>query len=37
MEEYLLPTREVRIESPKREPMKHIRKLFSFLNEEVNK
>jgi hypothetical protein len=34
MDKYLLPTREVHIESPKREPMRHFKKLFTFLNEE---
>ena len=36
IEDYVLPAREVRIPPPKREPMKHCRKLFSFLEEEVD-
>lgn len=36
IEDYVLPVREVRIPPPKREPMKHCRKLFSFLEEEVD-
>ncbi len=31
---YEIPTIEVHIVSPKREPMKHMRKLFTFLDEE---
>lgn len=31
---YVLPVKEVHISSPQREPMKHIRKLFTFLDEE---
>ncbi len=31
---YILPTIEIHITSPKREPMKHMRKLFTFLDEE---
>jgi hypothetical protein len=34
VDEYILPAREVHIESPKREPMGRRRKLFTFLNEE---
>lgn len=31
---FILPVREVHIEPPQRQPMKHTRKLFTFLNEE---
>lgn len=34
IKEFILPVREVHIEPPQRQPMKHIRKLFTFLNEE---
>ena len=34
VEQYVLPMREVHILPPQREPMKHTRKLFSFLDEE---
>lgn len=30
---FILPSREVRIKNPEREPMKHTRKLFTFLDE----
>lgn len=33
VEEYILPTRKIYISSPEREPMKHIRPLFTFLDE----
>ena len=33
VEQYVLPMREVHILPPQREPMKHTRKLFSFLDE----
>lgn len=33
-EEFLLPVREVHIAPPRRQPMKHIQKLFTFLDEE---
>lgn len=33
IKEYNLPTREIHIVPPKREPMKHKRQLFTFLNE----
>lgn len=36
IEDYILPSREVHIPPPKREPMKHCRKLFSFLEEETD-
>ena len=32
--DYVLPTVEIHITSPKREPMKHMRKLFTFLDED---
>lgn len=35
LEEFILPAREVHIFPPEREPMKHTRKLFTFLDEEV--
>ena len=34
MRQYLLPAREVHITPPQREPMRHVRKLFTFLEEE---
>lgn len=34
IEQYILPVREVHIQPPQRQPMKHIRKLFTFLEEE---
>ena len=33
IEQFLLPTREVHIMPPKRQPMKHTRKLFTFLDD----
>lgn len=33
VKEYILPTKEIHISSPQRKPMKHIRKLFTFLDE----
>lgn len=36
VEEYILPSIEVHIPVPTREPMKHLRPLFTFLDEEVN-
>lgn len=35
IEQYILPVREVHILPPQRQPMKHVRKLFTFLDEEV--
>lgn len=35
IQEFVLPTREIHIAPPQRQPMKHIRKLFTFLNEEA--
>lgn len=35
-EKFILPTREVHIEPPQRQPMKHTRKLFTFLDEGVD-
>ena len=34
MRQYLLPAREVHITPPQREPMRHVRKLFTFLEED---
>ena len=34
IEQYILPVREVHIEPPRRQPMKQMRKLFTFLDEE---
>lgn len=36
IEQYVLPVREVHIKPPQRQPMKHIRRLFTFLEEEAN-
>ncbi len=33
-EQFILPAREIHIEPPQRQPMKHTRKLFTFLDEE---
>lgn len=34
IQNYVLPIKEIHISPPQREPMKHIRKLFTFLDEE---
>lgn len=33
VEQYILPAKEIHIEPPRRKPMKHMRKLFTFLEE----
>lgn len=37
IQDFVLPAREVHIIPPQRQPMKHTRKLFGFLDEEVEK
>ena len=37
IKQFLLPVREVHIQPPERQPMKHLRKLFTFLDEEEDK
>lgn len=34
IQQYIFPVREIHIRPPERQPMKHIRKLFTFLDEE---
>lgn len=36
MEEFVLPVREVHIKPPERSPLRYIKKLFTFLDEEVD-
>ena len=36
-EQFVLPTREIHIAPPQRQPMKHMKRLFTFLDEEVAK
>ena len=36
LKDFVLPVKEIHIDSPKRQPMKHLRKLFTFLEEGEN-